>query len=50
VWDLYSYAIARLGAVSTMIERDDHIPELEVLVEELQIARNLSEQALKAVA
>ncbi len=50
VWDLYSYAIARLGAVSTMIERDDHIPELEVLVEELQIARNLSEQALMAVA
>jgi uncharacterized protein (UPF0276 family) len=50
VWNLYSYAIARLGAVSTMIERDDHIPELEVLVEELQIARNLSEQALKAVA
>ena len=50
VWDLYSYAIAQFGQVSTMIERDDHIPELEVLVEELQIARNLSSQALKMAA
>ncbi len=50
VWDLYSYAISRLGTVSTMIERDDHIPELEVLVQELQIARNLSVQALKVAA
>jgi uncharacterized protein (UPF0276 family) len=50
VWKLYEYAIARLGAVSTMIERDDHIPELEVLVEELQIARNLSAQALQVAA
>jgi uncharacterized protein len=50
VWDLYSYAIAQFGQVSTMIERDDHIPELEVLVDELQIARNLSSQALKMAA
>lgn len=50
VWDLYSYAISRFGEVSTMIERDDHIPTLEILVEELQIARNLSAQALKAAA
>ena len=42
VWDLYEYAIARLGQVSTMIERDDHIPELEVLVEELDKARAIS--------
>ena len=39
VWDLYAYAIARLGQVSTMIERDDHIPELEALVAELDKAR-----------
>ncbi len=45
VWDLYEYAISRFGAVSTMIERDDHIPALEVLVEELQIARKLAENA-----
>ena len=42
VWDLYDYAIARLGAVSTMIERDDHIPPLEELVTELQIARDIA--------
>jgi uncharacterized protein len=46
VWDLYEYAIARLGAVSTMIERDDHIPELQALVDELQIARNIAEKVL----
>ena len=42
VWDLYEYAIAHLGQVSTMIERDDHIPELEVLVKELDKARAIS--------
>lgn len=48
VWDLYRYAISRFGAVSTMIERDDKIPALTELVEELQIARNISDQVLKA--
>lgn len=42
VWDLYEYAIARFGQVSTMIERDDKMPALEVLVEELQIARTIA--------
>ncbi|PKO49998.1 MAG: hypothetical protein CVU27_09825 [Betaproteobacteria bacterium HGW-Betaproteobacteria-20] len=46
VWDLYGYALSRLGAVATMIERDDHIPALEVLVQELQIARDISAQTL----
>ena len=50
VWDLYEYAISRFGAVSTMIERDDHIPELEVLVEELQTARDIAAISLKAAA
>ena len=50
VWDLYGCAIERFGAVSTMIERDDHIPELAVLVEELQTARSLSAKALKVAA
>jgi uncharacterized protein len=45
VWKLYEYAISKLGAVSTMIERDDHIPELEVLVEELEIARKIAKKA-----
>ena len=43
VWDLYVEAIARLGPVSTMIERDDDIPPLEVLLEELAQARSLAE-------
>lgn len=42
VWDLYEYAIARFGQVSTMIERDDKMPELAVLVKELQIARTIA--------
>ncbi|MES2182183.1 MAG: DUF692 domain-containing protein [Pseudomonadota bacterium] len=42
VWDLYRYALSRLGPVSTMIERDGHIPELHELVQELQIARDIA--------
>ncbi len=47
VWDLYEYAISRLGEVSTMIERDDKIPALEELVDELNIARNISANMTK---
>ena len=43
VWDLYVEAVARLGPVSTMIERDDDIPPLGVLLEELTRARSLAE-------
>ncbi len=42
VWDLYGYAISKFGEVSTMIERDDKIPVLSELVDELQIARNIA--------
>ena len=45
VWELYVEAIARLGPVSTMIERDDDIPPLDVLLEELARARALAESA-----
>ncbi|MGB4812951.1 MAG: DUF692 domain-containing protein [Methylophilaceae bacterium] len=45
VWDLYDYAIKRFGEVSTMIERDDHIPPLNDLVNELQMARDISKQS-----
>ena len=44
VWDLYEYAIARFGQVSTMIERDDKMPALDVLVDELQIARIIADK------
>jgi len=42
VWDIYRQAIARLGPVAVMIERDDNIPELAELLAELQIARDLA--------
>ena len=50
VWDLYSYALSRFGAVSTMIERDDQMPELEELVQELQIARDIAAKELAVAA
>lgn len=34
VWDLYAYAIARLGPRPTLIEWDTDVPPLETLVEE----------------
>lgn len=46
VWDLYEIAIARFGAVSTMIERDDKIPPLDELVQELAVARKISSTVL----
>lgn len=41
VWALYGDARARFGDVAMMIERDDHIPELAELVDELAIARRI---------
>ena len=50
VWDLYCAAIARFGAVPTMIERDDNIPELSELVAELQTARELGNRHTRQAA
>jgi len=50
VWDLYSEAIARLGSVATMIERDDNIPPLPELLDELNMARLLAARAMEPVA
>jgi uncharacterized protein (UPF0276 family) len=46
VWQLYDYAIRRLGPVATMIERDDKIPPLEELTAELARARAVAAAAL----
>jgi uncharacterized protein (UPF0276 family) len=46
VWELYAAAVRRFGAVSTMIERDDHIPPLAELCAELTHARALCERTL----
>jgi uncharacterized protein (UPF0276 family) len=48
VWDLYAYTVRRLGAVPTMIERDDNIPPLAELIAELDAARALAQRALAA--
>lgn len=48
VWDLYRYALERLGPISTMIERDDNIPELAELVQELNTARNIAAQVFQS--
>ncbi|MBL4602114.1 MAG: DUF692 domain-containing protein [Emcibacteraceae bacterium] len=45
VWQLYQYTIEKMGPVSTMIERDDHIPPLDELITELEKARKLGEGA-----
>jgi uncharacterized protein (UPF0276 family) len=39
VWDLYRYTVSRLGRLATMIERDDNIPDLCELLEELDVVR-----------
>lgn len=46
VWTLYEQAIEWLGPVSSMIERDDHIPPLAELVAELELARAAHGRAL----
>jgi uncharacterized protein (UPF0276 family) len=46
VWELYAAAVRRCGAVSTMIERDDHIPPLAELCAELEQARALCARTL----
>jgi uncharacterized protein (UPF0276 family) len=50
VWALYRHAITRFGPVPTMIERDDHIPPLAELVEELNRARREAAEALDSQA
>lgn len=50
VWCLYEQAVARFGRVSTMIERDDNIPELPVVMAELDMARQLAGNILQQAA
>lgn len=50
VWALYRRAIERFGPVSTMIERDDNIPPLAELIDELKTARDYAAQVLEKAA
>jgi uncharacterized protein len=45
VWRLFAAAVARFGPLSTMIERDDHIPPLADLLAELEHARVIAATA-----
>lgn len=45
VWALHERTLQRLGPVTTMIERDDHIPPLAELVAELDRARQIAARA-----
>lgn len=46
VWQLYHSALQRFGAVSTMIERDDNIPDFPQLLAELHTAKHIAEHLL----
>ncbi len=50
VWDLYAHAVRRFGPVSTMIERDDHIPPLAELIAELDRTREIAAPILQQAA
>ena len=45
VWDLYEQALGLFPDTSTMIERDDDIPELSTLIQELEYAKTLHARA-----
>lgn len=42
VWHLYRETLTKHGMISTMIERDDHIPPLSDLIKELDVARQIA--------
>ncbi|MCC4800031.1 hypothetical protein BCT30_01560 [Enterovibrio norvegicus] len=46
VWTLYQQALVRFGETPTMIERDDNIPPLDELLEELDTARTVAQAIL----
>ncbi|MFV2056687.1 MAG: DUF692 domain-containing protein [Thiohalomonadales bacterium] len=48
VWHLYQQVVDGFGAIPTMIERDDNIPPLVELLQELGRARQISQEVLAA--
>ena len=50
VWQLYAEALKRFGPVSTLLERDDHIPPLAELVTELDMARGIAAKTLPEIS
>jgi uncharacterized protein (UPF0276 family) len=47
VWQLYQRTLQHLGSVSTLLERDDHFPDLDELLGELNKARRFAAEALQ---
>lgn len=44
VFELYDHAVKRFGPISTLIERDDNIPPLTTLIEELDHVRRIAQR------
>ena len=50
VWDLLGEALSLTGPVAIMIERDDAIPPLSELLDELNVARRIAASATREAA
>ncbi len=50
VWRLYRHAVARFGPVSSLVEWDDDVPELDRLLAEAELARAAETEVLGARA
>lgn len=50
VWSLYETALRHVGPVATMIERDDDIPPLCDLLDELDMARSIADTRIRRAA
>ena len=50
VWRLYRHAVARFGPVSSLVEWDDDVPELQRLLAEAELARTAEAEVLGARA
>ena len=48
VWDLYHFASRRIGAVSSLVEWDEDVPDWDTLEAESQRARELRQRALSS--
>jgi uncharacterized protein len=46
VWELYRHAVRRFGRISSLLERDDNIPEFEELIAESNHARAIEAEVL----
>ncbi|OYV80103.1 MAG: hypothetical protein B7X47_04025 [Ferrovum sp. 34-44-207] len=49
VWQLYEYALDRVGPIATLIERDNDIPSFDVLFKEAEQAERLLRAAGQAI-